>query len=453
MSKAIVLGAGISGIAAAKLLIKNDVEVLLFDNNPKISVDKIKKSIYGKVKIQVLLENVSDEELNKVNLCVISPGFPKNNSVYLRVIKNRIPVISELELGFLYGKGEVCAITGSNGKTTTVELTGSIMRKKFGENVEVVGNIGTAYCERVFVNGNKEKEYVVECSSFQLEDVVKFRPKVATILNLSPDHLDRYDNYTDYINAKLNIAINMTDKDVLVLNYEDQILRELVLQKSMFKCKVVFFSSKRMLTEGFYIYDDAIFYKDNTKTIKLLNVNELKLIGNHNYENVMAAMAIAYYMGVSFVDIVDACKEFIGLEHRIEFVREKNGVKYYNDSKATNPDAAIKAIDAMKGKILLIAGGRDKGIDYGDFIMKVKEKVRYLILIGEAKKKIAVKARGLNYNSLIFADSLDEAVDIANSYSNIGDNVLLSPACSSFDMFKSYEDRGEKFKEKVMSLK
>lgn len=452
MSKAIVLGAGLSGVAASKLLIKNDIEVLLFDNNPKVSVDRIKKNLYGKVKLKVVLENVSDEDLNQINLCVISPGFPKTNSVYLKVVKKKIPVISELELAYLYGKGQICAITGSNGKTTTVELTGSIMKKKYGENVDVVGNIGIPYCERVFSN-EREMKYVVECSSFQLEDIVKFKPNVAAILNFSPDHLDRYGSYVDYINAKLNIAVNMDSKDVLVLNYEDQVLRELVLQKNMFNCKVVFFSSKRTLTEGFYLYNDAIFYKDKTKTIKLLNVSELKLIGNHNYENVMAAMAMGYFMGVSFVEIVDACKEFAGLEHRVEFVREKNGVKYYNDSKGTNPDAAIKAIDAMKGKILLIAGGRDKGVDYGDFIMKVKEKVRYLILIGEAKKKIAHKARDLNYNSVIFADTLDEAVDIANSYSNVGDNVLLSPACSSFDMFKSYEDRGEKFKEKVMSLK
>ena len=452
MSKTIVLGAGLSGVAASKLLIKNDIEVLLFDNNPKISVDKIKKSIYGKVKIKIMIEDISDEDLNQVNLCVVSPGFPKTNSVYQKVIKKKIPVISELELGFLYGKGEVCAITGSNGKTTTVELTGTIMKKKYGDEVDVVGNIGTPYCERVLIN-NKEMKYVVECSSFQLEDIVKFKPKVAAILNFSPDHLDRYASFVDYINAKLNIAINMDSKDVLILNYEDQVLRDLVLQKSIFNCKTIFFSSKRTLTEGFYLYDDAIFYKDKSKTIKLLNTNELKLIGNHNYENVMAAMGISYFMGVSFVDIVDACKEFSGLEHRVEFVREKNGVKYYNDSKGTNPDAAIKAIDAMKGKILLIAGGRDKGVDYGDFIMKVKEKVRYLILIGEAKKKIAHKARDLNYNSVIFADTLDEAVDIANSYSNVGDNVLLSPACSSFDMFKSYEERGEKFKEKVMSLK
>ncbi len=452
MAKAIVLGAGLSGIAASKLLIKNDVEVLLFDNNPKISVDKIKKSIYGKAKFKVVLENIDEKDIKDINLCVISPGFPKTNLVYKDILKAQIPIISEIELAYLYSKGEVCAITGSNGKTTTVELTGCILKKQYKDRAQVVGNVGVPYAEKV-LKEEPDTKYVVECSSFQLEDIVKFKPHVAAILNFSPDHLDRYESYINYINAKLNIAMNMDKDDVIILNYEDQILRDLVLQKNMFRCKTVFFSSRRTLTEGFYLYDNAIFYKDNTKTIKLLNVSELKIIGTHNYENVMAAMGIAYYMGVSFVDIVDACKEFRGLEHRIEFVREKNGVKYYNDSKGTNPDATINAIDAMKGKIILIAGGRDKGIDYGNLIMKIKEKVRYLILIGEAKKKIALKAKDLNYDYIIYADTLEEAVDIANSYSNVGDNVLLSPACSSFDMFKNYEERGEKFKEKVMSLK
>ena len=452
MDKAIVLGAGISGIGATKLLIKNDIEVLLFDNNPQVSVDKIKKSLYGKTKLKIKLGDVEDSDLNDVKLCAISPGFPKTNSVYLKVLKRKIPIISEIELGFLYTKGVVCAITGSNGKTTTTELTGQMLKRKYADKTHVVGNIGKPYSEEV-IGKTADDRYVIECSSFQLEDIVSFKPHVAAILNLAPDHLDRYQRYTDYINAKLNIALNMGREDVLVLNYEDQILRELVLKKNLFNCKTVFFSSKRTLVEGFYIFDNAIFFKDKTKTIKLVRLNELKLIGNHNYENVMAAMAIAYYMEVSFVDIVEVAKEFKGLEHRIEFVREKNGVKYYNDSKATNPDAAIKAIEAIDGKIILIAGGRDKGIDYGDFIMSVKEKVRYMILLGEAKKKIAYKAHDLNYNNVIFVDSLEEAVDMANSYSNVGDTVLLSPACSSLDMFSSFEERGRVFKEKVMSLK
>ena len=452
MDKAIVLGAGISGIGAAKLLIKNDIEVLLFDNNPQISVDKIKKSLYGKTKLKIKLGDVEDSDLDDVKLCAISPGFPKTNLVYQKVLRRKIPIISEIELAYLYTKGTVCAITGSNGKTTTTELTGQMLKRKYADRTHVVGNIGKPYSEEV-IGKTEDDRYVIECSSFQLEDIVSFKPHVAAILNLAPDHLDRYQRYTDYINAKLNIALNMGKEDVLVLNYEDQILRELVQKKNLFNCKTVFFSSKRTLVEGFYIFDNAIFFKDKTKTIKLVRLNELKLIGNHNYENVMAAMAIAYYMEVSFVDIVEVAKEFKGLEHRIEFVREKNGVKYYNDSKATNPDAAIKAIEAIDGKIILIAGGRDKGIDYGDFIMSVKEKVRYMILLGEAKKKIAYKAHDLNYNNVIFVDSLEEAVDMANSYSNVGDTVLLSPACSSLDMFSNYEERGRVFKEKVMSLK
>ena len=452
MARVIVLGAGVSGVGASKLLIKNDVEVLLFDNNPKISVDKIRKKIYGTTKLKIKLGDVTDEDLSGIELCVISPGFPKNNIIYQKIKKKGISIISELELGFLYAKGEVCAVTGSNGKTTTVELIGKMMEKFYGEKAIVTGNIGTAFSESV-IDKTEEEKYIVECSSFQLEDIVSFKPRVAAILNLSPDHLDRYDSYTDYINTKLNIAINMTQDDILILNYEDQILRELVHNKNMFSCKTIFFSSKRAMVEGFYISDDAIFYKDKTKTIKLLKTSELKIIGAHNFENVMAAMAVSYYMGVPFVEIVEAAKDFIAPEHRLEFVREKNGVKYYNDSKATNPDAVIKAMDAIDGKIILIAGGRDKGIDYGDFIMQAKEKVRYMILIGEAKKKIANKARDLNFTNIIFADTMDEAVDIANSYSNVGDNILLSPACSSFDMYKDFEERGRKYKEKVMSLK
>lgn len=451
-NKCIVLGAGISGIASTKLLIKHKIDVILYDDNKNIDPEKIKKDIYGKVHLTIKIGELSNDDIEGVKLTVISPGFPKVNPAYQLILNKKIPIISELELGYIYGKGDVCAITGSNGKTTTTELIGQMLKKKYSNIVEVVGNIGTPYTERVLAN-NKSMKYVIECSSFQLEDIASFKPKVATILNLSPDHLDRYNSYTDYINAKMNIAMNMKDNETLILNYEDQVLRELALNKNIFKCKIVFFSSKRALSLGFYLNDGAIYYKDEIKTIKLVNVEDLKLIGKHNYENIMAAIASAYYMGVTFVDIVESAKDFVGLPHRIEFVREKSGVKYYNDSKGTNPDATIKAIDAINGKIILIAGGRDKGVDYGDLIVKVKERVRYMILIGEAKKAIAKKARDLNYNTIIFADTLDEAVEIANSYSNVGDSVLLSPACSSFDMFKGYEERGDKFKAKVKSIK
>lgn len=444
MNKAIVLGAGFSGIAATKLLIKNDVEVLLFDNNPKINIDKIKKNVYGKAKLTVKLDDIDDSDLNEAELCVISPGFPKANSVYEKIAKKKIPVISELELGYDYFKGSVCAVTGTNGRATTVAMISEVLKMDIDTKAP--------FCDFILKNPDADK-LAIKCNSFQLEDIISFKPHVACILNLPADHLNRYNNYISYVNANLNIAINMDRDDILVLNYEEPILRDLVIQKSLFNAKCVFFSSKRILTEGIYIDDDAIFFKDKTKTIKLLKLSELKVTGDHNYENVMAAIACAFYMGVSLIDIVESVKKFTGLPYRVEFVREKNGVKYYNDSKSTNPDATIKAIDSMDGKIILIAGGRDKGLDFGDLIIKIKEKVKYLILYGETKKKISGIARLMNYSNIIFAESLEESVDIAHSYSNVGDNVLLSPACSSFDMFKSYEDRGERFKKKVMSMK
>lgn len=451
MGKAIVLGAGLSGIAASKLLIKNDIEVLLFDNNLNINIDKIRNEIYGNTKLKIKLGTLLQNDLEGIELCVISPEFLKESEVYKLVLNKNISIISELELGYLFCDGEICAITGSNGKATVTALVGNILKKAYGNKVKIVGNTEVPFCEEVLYKENDIK-YAIECDSFQLENIVKFKPNVAAILNISPDHLDRYSNYTEYINAKLNIAMNQDENDILVLNYEDTILRDLALQNKLFNAKVMFISSKRTLAKGFYLFEGAIYFKDDIKTIKLLKTEDLKVFGLHNYENTMAAMAITHSMGVPFVTIVDACKEFNGLEHRIEFVREKNGVKYYNDSKSTNPNATIKGIETMKGKIILIVGGRNKGIDYGDLIMEVKEKVKYMILIGEAKKSIAKKARDMNYNNIIFADTLDEAVDIANSYSNIGDNVLFSPACSSTDMFENYKERGLKFKEKVMNL-
>ena len=447
----LVLGAGKSGIAATRVLLKLNAKVFLYDENKNIDVEKIKNEIGSSENYQIKLGEIADTQIMKVKICVISPGFPKFKEVVMKLKTRNIPIISELELGYLISKGNICAVTGSNGKTTTVNLIADILRSHYSD-VHMLGNIGTPFCSEA-LNTTDDSVVALEVSSFQLEDIDKFRPNVAAILNLSPDHLDRYNHYLDYINAKLNIAANQSSSDYLILNYEDNILRELAQNKNLFKSRIVFFSSKRVLVEGFYLQNDSIFFKSNSKNIKLIETKDLKLLGEHNYENVMAAIAVAYYMGVSFTEIVDVCKNFKPIAHRIEFVRQKSGINFYNDSKATNPDAAIKAIDAMKGRILLIAGGYDKGVDYGDFVAKVKEKVKNLILIGDTKRIIGQKCRNMNYNNVIYADTLEEAVEIANSYANIGDNILLSPACASFDMFKSYEERGNKFKEIVMNLK
>ena len=449
--KVLVLGAGSSGIAATKLLIMKNIKVILYDDNKNINIDDIKSKIPNDEMYELIINNFDEKLLSKITLCVISPGFPKYNNLIMEIRVRNIPIISEIELGSRFLKGNVCAITGSNGKTTTIKLIGEILKKHYND-VRVLGNVGEPVCSEAIYT-NEKSVTALEVSSFQLEDINKFRPNVAAILNLSPDHLDRYNSYQEYIEAKLNIAANQTSTDYLVLNFEDTILRELSLNKNLFKSRIIFFSSKRTLVEGFYVKNDCIFYKNNSKNIKLLNVSELKLLGMHNYENVMAAMAVTYYMNVPFTQIVEACKEFAPIEHRLEFVRERCGIKFYNDSKGTNPDAAIKAIDALKGKIILIAGGYDKRVDYGDLVSKIKEKVKYLVLIGAAKRAIANRCRDFNYTNVVFADTLEEAVEIANSYANAGENVLLSPACSSYDMFKSYKERGLVFKNKVMSLK
>lgn len=449
---ALVLGAGKSGISATKALINiKNCYVYLYDEDDKTDISKIKKILPDDSSYEIKISNISDEELNKIKICIISPGFPKFKEIVKKLRSNNIPIISEIELGYLINKGLICGITGSNGKTTVTSLVGEILKTRYND-VHVCGNIGVPFCEEaIYTNENSVSS--IELSSFQLEDIKEFKPNVAAILNIAPDHLDRYDKYEDYINAKLNIAINQTKSDVLILNYDSNILRELSNKKNIFKSKIVYFSSKTKLSQGFYLDKNMICYTEGTKTINILDVNDLILKGIHNYENVMASIAISYFMNVPISNIIEVCKKFKPLPHRIEFVRNKSGINFYNDSKATNPDSAIKAINSIDGKIILIAGGKDKNFDYGDFVMKIKERVKELVLFGENRKKIASKCKVMNYNNVSYADNLDDAINISLTYANVGDNILLSPASSSFDMFKGYEDRGNQFKEKVMNLK
>ena len=449
---AIVLGAGRSGLSATKALttIKN-CYVYLYDENDNINKDNIKKYLPDDSTYELRLSDITEEEINQIKICVISPGFPKYKEIVKKLKDNNVPIISEIELGYIISKGLICCVTGSNGKTTVTSLVGEILKTRYND-VHICGNIGVPFCEES-LRTNDQSVSCIELSSFQLEDIKDFKPHVAAIINISPDHLDRYDSYEYYIQAKLNIAVNQSKSDVLILNYDDVVLRELSKKKNLFKSKIVYFSSTQKLPQGFYLENRNIMFADGSKTYKVLNVDDLILKGMHNYENVMASIAMSYYMDVPFENIVDTCKKFKSLPHRIEFVRNKNGIKFYNDSKATNPDSTIKAINAIDGKIILIAGGRDKHFDYGDLIVRVKERVKNLVLIGESKKIIANKCKVMNYSNVLFADTLIEAVNIAVTYANVGDNVLLSPACSSLDMFKNYEDRGNQFKEIVMSLK
>lgn len=290
---------------------------------------------------------------------------------------------------------------------------------------------------------------VAEVSSFQLETIMEFHPNVSAITNITPDHLDRHKTMDCYIQVKEGIARNQTEEDSCVLNYDDPELRAF---GSTLKSKVIYFSRREKLDQGVYMDGDRIVYRHGGKTEPVLDVKDLQIIGGHNHENVMTAVAISLQMGVPIPVIREACMAFKAVEHRIEFVRERFGVTYYNDSKGTNPDAAIQAIRAMPGPTLLIAGGYDKHSEYDEWIESFDGKVRYLVLIGQTRDKIAECAKKHGLTDIMYAEDMQEAVQVCASYANAGDYVLLSPACASWGMFKNYEERGRIFKECVNNL-
>ena len=315
-----------------------------------------------------------------------------------------------------------------------------------------MGNIGNPYTT-VAEDTREDSVIVAEMSSFQLETIHTFRPRVSAILNLTPDHLDRHHTMEAYIQAKMNIASNQTEEDFCILNYEDEVLRRFAAEV---KAKVFFFSSVHKMERGIYLDNGNIIYKNPddgyAEGTLICNVDELKLLGVHNYENVMAASAMAAVYGVSLDIIRKTLREFAGVAHRIEFVAEKDGVAYYNDSKGTNPDAAIKGIQAMRRPTVLIGGGYDKNSTYKEWIESFDGKVKLLVLLGATREKIAEEARECGFTDIAFADTFEEAVLTSVKAAQPGDAVLLSPACASWGMFKNYEERGDKFKEIVNSL-
>ncbi|MCD8122727.1 MAG: UDP-N-acetylmuramoyl-L-alanine--D-glutamate ligase [Clostridiales bacterium] len=447
--KVLVAGSGKSGIAAAKLLLEMGGEVILYDGNEKLDPEKLSDKFEGDAKPVIVLGELSRTDLVGVEMCVISPGIPLDAPFVAILDEAKIPIWSEIQLAYQVTKGKLVAITGTNGKTTTTALTGAIMKTHF-EEVFVVGNIGTPYTEKA-LETTDESVTVAEVSSFQLETIMDFRPNVSAILNITPDHLNRHGTMENYIEIKERVAYNQTEEDCIVLNYDDAVLREFG-EKEDLKPKVFFFSSRQTLKEGMYLDgDDIVFAHDGKKEI-VVNVHELQILGRHNYENVMAAVAIAIRMGVPMDGIRRAVKEFQAVEHRIEFVLERSGVKYYNDSKGTNPDAAIQAIRAMPGPTILIAGGYDKNSEYDEWIEAFDGKVKHLVLIGQTRDKIADCAKSHGFQEIMYAEDMAEAVRVCAAYANAGDNVLLSPACASWGMFENYEQRGEIFKECVRNL-
>ncbi len=442
----LVFGSGISGIGAAGLLEERGASVTLYDGNDKLDVEEIRGKMKDGAKTDIVLGEFPEELLGKLDLVIISPGVPTDLPIVNRMRESDIPVVGEIELAYELGKGEVLAITGTNGKTTTTALLGEIMKAVY-DSAFVVGNIGIPYTN-VVDETRDDSVIVAEMSSFQLESIVDFRPRVSAILNITPDHLNRHHTMEAYIQAKKNVAINQTAEDTCVLNYEDEVLREF---GETLQTKVLYFSSKRKLDKGIYLDDGNIIYRNPDECL-VCNVKELKLLGVHNYENVMAAVAMAAAYGVSMDSIRKTIKEFAGVEHRIEFVAEKNGVAYYNDSKGTNPDAAIRGIQAMNRPTYLIGGGYDKQSEYKEWIESFDGKVKKLLLIGQTREKIAKEAEECGFTDIMLLDTFEDAVLTAAKLAEPGEAVLLSPACASWGMFKNYEERGDKFKEIVNSL-
>jgi UDP-N-acetylmuramoylalanine--D-glutamate ligase len=426
------------------LLLAVGRDVVLYDGNVNLDKQVLKEKVGGPC--EVILGELSQEVMETLEFMVISPGVPTDLPIVNRIREAGIPIWSEIELAYTYGKGDVLAITGTNGKTTTTALLGEIM-KNYTESVYVVGNIGTPYTS-VALEMNENTVSVAEVSSFQLETVQKFRPCVSAILNVTPDHLDRHHTMEAYIEAKQNVTMNQTMEDTCVLNYEDEITRNFGKKAP---CKVLYFSSGHKLEKGIYLDEGNIVYK-NEEAIVLCHIDELQLLGIHNYENIMAASAMALAYGVPVEIVRQTIKTFTGVAHRIEFVCEKNGVAYYNDSKGTNPDAAIKGIQAMNRKTLLIGGGYDKNSEYEEWIEAFDGKVKKLVLLGQTKEKIAEAARRVGFTEIVMTESLEEAVATCAKLAEPGEAVLLSPACASWGMFKNYEERGDKFKEIVNSL-
>ncbi len=445
--KVLVAGTGISGIAAAKLLLAKGGEVVLYDGNDKLDPEKIKKNFEEDAKLTLVLGELKRTELLGVELAIISPGISLEAPFVAVLDDAGVPIWGEMQLAYHCAKGKLVAITGTNGKTTTTALTGEIMKAQY-EDVYVVGNIGEPFSLHA-LDTTEDSVTVAEVSSFMLETIMDFRPNVSAITNITPDHLDRHKTMECYIETKERITKNQKEGDTCVLNYDDPVLREF---GETLKINVVYFSSRQELKKGYYLKDEKIVYNDGKKVTEIVDVNELNLLGRHNHENVMTAVAIAMNMGVPLEKIQKVIKEFKAVEHRIEFVTERFGVKYYNDSKGTNPDAAIQGIKAMPGPTLLIAGGYDKHSEFDEWIESFDGKVRYLVLIGQTRDKIAECAKRHGFTDIMYAEDLLEAVQVCASYANPGDNVLLSPACASWGQFKNYEERGEKFKEYVRNL-
>ena len=437
--KVSVLGLGRSGVAVSKLLISKGARVFASDaGNPDVKIEGLSYET-GKHS-----ERIFDSEL-----IVLSPGISMNHEVVKKARKRGIEVLGEIEVAAQFFSGKMIAVTGTNGKTTTCALIGEML-KKGGFKVEVGGNIfpGKPLSE-VVLNVDSSTIIVVEVSTFQLETIKEFKPFICVITNITPDHLDRHGDFETYTEIKRKIFMNQKSGDYCILNYDDKVTKQ---SESLVKSNIYFFSIKNKLPKGVFLDNDNVVFKNKEKKIFLMNRNDILLIGEHNLENVLAASLASILVGCDEGAIAEAAKNFSGVPHRLEPVLEINGIKFINNSMCTNPVAFRRSIESVETPFVLICGGRNKNLAIEKMVNSIL-KAKYTVLIGESAEAISQYLRKVNYNHFSIAGTMDEATEIAYEHAVSGDTVLLSPGGSSFDMFRDFADRGNRFKKSVKRLK
>ena len=441
--RVLVIGLARTGVATALFCAERGAIVTATDGR---SATELGEPVEKLASAGVLLKfgEPSNDLLQGQQLIVPSPGVPADAPLLIRARELKIPVWSEIELAYRFLQGTLIGITGSNGKTTTTSLIEHILRRA-GISTVLAGNIGTPLIARA-CEATESTFTVAELSSFQLELIETFRPNISVLLNLTPDHLDRHGTFAAYAAAKARVFENQTERDFAILNLDDTASLELAPSRP----QLFWFSRKTNVEQGAFVRDGLIIFRRAGFEEDILYVTDIPLPGAHNLENVLAAVIAARLAGVRPDKIAEGVRSFAGVEHRIEFVTESRGVRYYNDSKATNVDASLKALAAFPGRILVILGGKDKGSDYSPLRELLREKAILALLIGTAAYKIESQIRGSV--AIEHAATLERAVEIAARTAQQGDVVLLAPACASFDQFENYEDRGRKFKQFVHAL-
>ena len=446
--KVLLVGLAKTGVSTIKKLDKLGASIVVTDIKPKEKLEDILSQLNGLNNIEYILGS-HPEDISDIDLTIVSPGVPLDLPFIEKLKESNVKIIGEVELAYTLSNNPIfVGITGTNGKTTTTSLVGEIF-KEANRDTYIVGNIGNPVIDTVDYT-DKNSVLVTELSSFQLESIDTFRPKVSSILNITEDHLNRHHTMENYINAKARIFENQEKSDFSILNYDDSIVRNLNKNNN---ASILYFSRQEKIDQGVYLDENNnIVISIDGKQITVLNRNELSLPGDHNLENAMAAILMTYVVGVDLEVIKHVLITFKGVEHRLEFVTNKNGIMFVNDSKGTNPDSTIKAIGSYERPIILIAGGMDKHSDFTDMMKCATKNVKELVLLGETADKIEASARKEGLENITKVKNMEEAVKKAYELAKDGDVVLLSPGCASWDMYPNFEARGLDFKENIYKL-